>query len=262
MTPSEFAQAFKLTPAEAVAYLLARNLLTETYDWYALWQDEHAVQFTVSRLAQHDLLQTIRDAITRSVEGDLSRRDWMRDIQQALVRAGWWGEKVVVDPITGEERTTRFDAQRLKLIFDTNTRIAYSVGQWERVQRSKHTHPYLRYITMRDEHVRASHAALHNLTLLVEDPFWDYYWPPNGWRCRCRVVAISQRDYDRGRAPDGSRLVKVAPVIQMRDWIDRRTGEVRRVAAGIDPGFDYNPGKANARAAALAALIQSRGNAA
>lgn len=257
MTPAEFARAFALLPAEAIAYLQARQLLTTTFDWYALWQDEHAVQFTVSRLAQQDLLKTILDAITRSVEGDLTRRDWMRDIKRALMDAGWWGEKTIIGP-DGNERTTTFDPDRLALIYDTNTRVAYAAGQWERIQRAKFTHPYLRYITMGDERVRASHAALHNLVLPVDDPFWNYYYPPNGWRCRCRVIALTQRDYDRGMAPDGSRLIKVAPVISMRDWIDRRTGEIRQVPIGIDPGFGYNPGQAAARAAALAELIRSK----
>lgn len=257
MTPAEFAQAFKLRPDEAIAYLRKRARLTTTDDWYELWQDEHAIQFTVSRLAREDLLKTIRSAITRSVDGDLSRRDWTRDIMVALMDAGWWGEKTITGA-DGDERTTTFDAPRLKLIYDTNTRIAYAAGQWERIQRAKHSHPYLRYITMGDEKVRASHAALHNLVLPVDDPFWNYYFPPNGWHCRCRVVAMTARDYERDLAPDGSRLIRVAPVISMRDWIDRRTGEIRQVPAGIDPGFGYNPGQAAARAAALGELIRSK----
>ncbi len=257
MTPAEFAQIFRLPPQEAIAYLQARDLLTTTDDWYELWQDEHAAQFTVSRLARADLLKTIRDAITRSVDGELSRRDWMRDIKQALVDAGWWGEKTITGK-DGEQRTTLFDARRLKLIYDTNTRTAYAAGQWERIQRTKTAFPYLRYITMGDEKVRASHRSLHNLVLPVDDPFWDYYLPPNGWRCRCRVVAVSQRDYERGMAPDGSKLKKAAPDVQMREWVDRRTGEIRQVPIGVDPGFGYNAGKAAARAAALADLIRSK----
>lgn len=257
MTPAEFARIFKVTPDDAIAYLRARELLTTTDDWHALWQDEHAIQFTVSRLAREDLLKTIRDAITRSVDGDMSRRDWTRDITAALMDAGWWGEKTIVGA-DGEERTTKFDAARLKLIYDTNTRTAYAAGQWERIQRTRDTHPYLRYITMGDERVRASHRTWHNLVLPIDHPFWDTHLPPNGWRCRCRVVAISQRDYDQGLAPDGSPLIKASPNIDMRDWIDRRTGEVRQVPTGIDPGFGYNPGKAAARAAALAELIRSK----
>ena len=44
----------------------------------------------------------------------------------------------------------------------------------------------------------------------------------------------------------------------MREWVDRRTGEIRQVPIGVDPGFGYNAGKAAARAAALADLIRSK----
>lgn len=246
-----FAALARLTPAEAVAYLRQRGQLTRTFAWQDLWQDEHAQQFTVSRLARLDLLQDVRDLITQSVEGELSRRDFMRDARQLLQRAGWWGEKKVLDPATGREVTTTFDPARLKLIFDTNTRMAYAAGQWERFERTRRSHPYLRYITMRDEKVRATHRIWDNVTLPVDHAFWQTHLPPNGWRCRCRVVAVSRREYERGLTPSGTAMVKEAPPIVMRDWVDQRTGEVKRIPVGIDPGFGYNVGVAGGRAAAL-----------
>ena len=32
------------------------------------------------------------------------------------------------------------------------------------------------------------------------------------------------------------------PIIETREWIDKKTGEVHHVPVGIDPGFDYSPG--------------------
>jgi SPP1 gp7 family putative phage head morphogenesis protein len=253
-----FADAYRLPSAEALAYMQRRDKLTKTYDWRDLWQDEHANQFTVSRLARVDLLESIRDRITRSVDGDLSRRDFMREGQALLADAGWWGEKTVIDPATGDAVTTTFDPARLKLIFDVNTRMAYSAGQWERVQRNVRTHPYIRYITKGDERVRASHAVWNNLVLPVDDPVWQTRWPPNGWRCRCRVVAISQRDYDKGTAPDGSPFNKTPPDDQTREWVNKRTGEVMDVPVGVDPGFDYNPGVSAARKQGLQKIVADK----
>ena len=116
----EFATLRTLTPTEAAAYLSRRGQLTRTFAWQDLWQDEHAQQFTVSRLARLDLLQAVRDQIAGSVNGDLSRRDFLRDVKTMLVRAGWWGQKTVPDPVAGEDVITRFDPARLKLIYDTN----------------------------------------------------------------------------------------------------------------------------------------------
>lgn len=252
MTPAQdFAALRRLEPAEAVAYLQQRGQLTRTFSWRDLWQDEHAHQFTISRLARLDLLQAIRDLITASVGGDLSRTDFMRDAEQLLASTGWWGEKTVIDEAEGEPVTTRFDPPRLKLIFDTNTRAAYAAGQWDEIERSKATHPFLRYVTQGDEFVRPAHRAWANVTLPVDHVFWETHYPPNGWRCRCRIRPMTARAVQRGVAPDGKPLRTEAPTVELREWIDDRTGQVRQVPTGIDPGFGYNVGAATARARAL-----------
>ncbi len=239
---SDFAELHKLTPAQSVALLIDRSKLTKSYAWQDVWQDEHSTQFTVSRLARLDLLQALRDGLEKSVSGDLSRRDWTRDAEQLLTDANWWGVKAVTDPASGEIVLTKFDPARLKLIYDINTRQAYSTGLWDRVNRSKKSLPYARYITKRDGHVRASHAAWDNVTLPVDHPWWQTHWPLNGWRCRCRAMSMSQRDYDAGKSPTGAALKKEAPAVVLRDYINPRSGEISQVPIGIDPGFAYNPG--------------------
>ncbi|MBB4844988.1 SPP1 gp7 family putative phage head morphogenesis protein [Paucibacter oligotrophus] len=251
-----FAQLHKLTPADAVAYLQKRGQLAVTYGWQDLWHEEHARQFTISRLTRADLLSSLQEMITKSVDGNLGRRDFERDAQKLLTDAGWWGTKEVIDPATGEILKTRFDAQRLKLIFDTNTRNAYAAGQWERAQRTKFTHPYGRIISKDDGRVRPEHRAWHNITLPLDHVFWLTHWCPNGWKCRCRIVLVSKAEYERGLTPTGAPMKKDAPDIIWRDWLNRRTGEVQRVPAGIDPGFGYNAGRA--REAALQRLVQNK----
>jgi SPP1 gp7 family putative phage head morphogenesis protein len=245
-----FAALQKLSPTQAVAYLQRRDKVTNTYGWQDLWQQEHTQQFTVSRLARADLMQALQDQITKSVAGDLSRRDFMRDSKALLQKAGWWGTVEVVDPVTGEVLKTTFDAARLKLIFDTNTSMAYAAGQWERIQQTKRSHPYLRYITQHDDKVRPAHRAWDNVTLPVDDPFWHTHFPPCGWRCRCRVVSVSQKEYDAGTTPTGDPMRTTAPEIVTRDWHNPRTNQIHSIPVGIDPGFGYNPGIASARAKA------------
>ena len=270
----EFAKLRTLPVAAAIDYMRTRADLTVTHNWQDLWQDEHARQFTVSRLARMDLLQAVHDGITRSVQGDLSRKDWMRDTGNLLAQAGWWGEKQILDPATGETVKTTFDPARLALIFDTNTRQAYAAGQWQRLQAAKHALPYLRYVTRDDDRVRAQHRAWHNVVLPVDDEFWKAHYPPNGWRCRCRVVALTQQDYDRGYSESrpgaeidqgkhpttkkDTQTGKRAPIVRepfkktrppevQIEHINRRTGEVTLGPRGIDPGFAYNAGQARER---------------
>lgn len=252
MAVNPLAAALNLTPQEAVDYFRARGQLAQSFNWQDVYQEEHAQQFTVSRLANLDLLQSVYDGLLKSVQGDLSRRDWTRNAELLLREAGWWGKKEVLDPATGEMVTTTFDPPRLKLIFDVNTRVAHAAGQWQRIERNKQALPYIRYITRRDERVRASHRAWDNVTLPVDDPFWKTHFPPNGWRCRCRAMSITQAEYDAGLSPNGERLIKTAPDVQAVDWVNKRTGVIEKVPVGIDPGFAYNPGMAGARQAKMA----------
>lgn len=266
---TDFAQLHKLTPEEAVSWLQGRGQLSISYAWQDIWQEEHGVQFTVSRLARLDLLQAIYEGIVQSVQGNLSRRDWMDDIEELLTKAGWWGKKAVTDPADGEIKFTEFNPVRLRLIYDMNTRQAYATGLWERVDRAKRTHPYVRYITRRDERVRAAHRAWDNLVLPVDHPFWKTHWPPNGWRCRCRVMSMSQAEYDRGHSTERQgaeydagaqgvykRFNTQEPIVPLREYVNPRTGEVIFVPEGIDPGFGFNPGQA--RQQAVQQLIQAK----
>ena len=54
---------------------------------------------------------------------------------------------------------------------------------------------YLQYRTAHDDKVRPEHAALDRVTLPMSDPFWETYYPPNGWNCRCTVVQVRKEKY-------------------------------------------------------------------
>lgn len=53
----------------------------------------------------------------------------------------------------------------------------------------------LQYRTMGDNKVRPAHADLHGVTLPMSDPFWEEFYPPNGWNCRCTVVQVRKSKY-------------------------------------------------------------------
>ena len=53
----------------------------------------------------------------------------------------------------------------------------------------------LQYRTAGDSKVRPEHAALNGVTLPPSDPFWQTYYPPNGWNCRCNVVQVRKSKY-------------------------------------------------------------------
>lgn len=65
-----------------------------------------------------------------------------------------------------------------------------SAAQWQRIEATKDILPLLKYVTAGDERVRLEHQDLEDVIRPVDDPFWDVYYPPNGWGCRCDVQQL------------------------------------------------------------------------
>ena len=65
---------------------------------------------------------------------------------------------------------------------------------------------FLQYRTAGDARVRETHRQLDGVTLPADDPFWDKYYPPNGWGCRCQVVKVRRSKYT---ASDSAEAIKI-----------------------------------------------------
>ena len=71
---------------------------------------------------------------------------------------------------------------------------AEMAAKWE--QYSEDGDRYLlQYRTQHDNKVRPEHAALDRITLPMSDQFWESYYPPNGWNCRCTVMRVRRGKY-------------------------------------------------------------------
>lgn len=71
---------------------------------------------------------------------------------------------------------------------------AEMAAKWERFAEDGDRY-YLQYRTANDGKVRPTHAALHGVTLPMSDPFWEEYYPPNGWNCRCTAIQVRKSKY-------------------------------------------------------------------
>jgi SPP1 gp7 family putative phage head morphogenesis protein len=63
-----------------------------------------------------------------------------------------------------------------------------NAARWTEFEKEADTIPNLKYQTMRDNVVRYEHAVLDGTVKPVNDSWWNRYYPPNGWGCRCEVV--------------------------------------------------------------------------
>lgn len=231
-------EPFGLPPEEALKWFREKGYAL-TFDWRDLWASQHARAFTVAKATQLDVLADIREALDKALAGGGTLAEFKKGLRPTLQRKGWWGEKEEVDPLTGESRLVQLgSANRLRTIYETNLRSAQSAGRWERMQRTKAARPYARYVCLLDGNERAQHRAWHGTILPIDDPWWKTHAPPNGWGCRCKMQQLSQRDLERF----GFEVSAKAPPSPMRTWVNERTGKTLRIPAGIDPGFEFNPG--------------------
>lgn len=104
-------------------------------------------------------------------------------------------------------------------IVRTQGAIAFQAGKWQSENKDPDIAAILwgyRYATIGDDRVRPEHEELDGITLPKEDSFWDSYYPPNGYSCRCQAIALF--DEYEPYIPDELPLP--------------------------DEGFQFNPGKA------------------
>jgi len=254
-------------PAEAIAYWRAKGL-KPGFSYKDVFGQEHDYAFTAAKIMREDVLVALQEELGRAIEQGVPFAQWKKQIEPRMTALGWWQPHDVQDPKTG--KTKRVDPpSRLEKIFKTNMRTARAAGQYERVQRNKKTRPFLLYLlgpTGSSGKHREAHIAWHGTLLPVDDPFWEFAYPPNGYFCRCYVRTVSQREadtldaegvlapnpvpiLDKDGNPTGhveqtkTPVIRVAPVVPLIPWHNDRTGVTEFVPKGIDPGFHHTPGR-------------------
>ncbi len=209
-----------LPPVEAVEYFRRKGFLISD-DWREVSEQAHAKAFTVSRMARFDLLADTRRIVDRTVAEGKTIERAAAELEAELRKAGWWGQKTVTDA-EGNKRTVLLGSpHRIRTILRTNIAAAYSAGRYKRQRETIASRPYWQYIAVLDGAARLWHRELHGKVFRADDPVWDTIYPPNGFRCRCRVRSLSER--------------------QVRD----RGIETSSGTGGFtpDPGWASNPGK-------------------
>ena len=84
----------------------------------------------------------------------------------------------------------------------------------------------LQYRTAYDDRVRTSHRKLEGITLPPSSKFWNDYFPPNGWNCRCTVVQVRKDKYPESNEREAINLGSQATASKHQEM------------------FKFNPGKA------------------
>lgn len=156
--------------------------------------------------------ERINKAMARIAEDGLHVRAGMAELRQAFNASG----------ITPENSFT------LENLLRTQTQIAYAAGR-ANVLAEPEIDEILwgyEYVSVGDDRVRPSHAAMDGIRLPKDDPFWLTHMPPNGYSCRCTVIEIFKGDRQARQKPPATRIIDGEPV------------EPRP-----DRGFEFHPGQ-------------------
>lgn len=220
-----------------------------------LTESEIAKVYTIAKMTDLDMLQDIKSSLIQAAEQGKPFGAWKKDLLQHLANKGWLhpnghNGKDIIDPKTGEIFGT---PRRLDVIYRTNMQAAYNAGQYQTYMADVDNRPYWQYDAVGDNRTRPAHAAMDGLVYRYDDPFWATFYPPNGYRCRCSVMALSARDVERvGFALSVSNernLVQTEKVYNRKG--DTYPTTAYKAPDGrlhtTDKGFAYNAGRMNYR---------------
>ena len=261
LNPADLKAVFGMEPAKAIAYLKFKGYAV-TWDWQDMLDQAHDQAFTVAKAMRLDLLSDIRAALETSLQAGQTLKQFTANLQPTLEAQGWWGQQVIVDSDGGAELVQLGSPRRLRTIYQTNLQSAYMAGRKADMEQTTETHPYWMYIAILDGKTRPSHRALHGQVFRHDDPIWSAIFPPNGFNCRCRIVALSEAAVKRR----GLTVVSSAGRMfteTVETGVNKRTGEIRTATVtGLrttdaegrpatfrtDPGFSHAPGTGLAEA--------------
>lgn len=253
--PADLKAIFGLEPEQAVAYLKSKGYAI-TWNWQEMLDQAHDQAFTVAKAMRLDLLSDIRGALETALQDGQTLKQFITALQPTLESQGWWGQQVIVGSDGVGELVQLGSPRRLKTIYQTNLQSAYMAGRKAAMEETTETHPYWMYVAILDGKTRPSHRALNGQVFRHDDPIWASIFPPNGFNCRCRVVALTEAAVKRR----GLRIVSSEGRMfteTIETGVNKRTGEIRTAevtglrtsdAAGkpvtfrTDPGFNHAPG--------------------
>lgn len=170
-----------MTLLQAVQFARSRKVLLPA-EYYSLDLTSRQYASTVSYLAGLDQIESVLSSAYKVLESGGTFADF-----QKLV----------------DESGIELSEAHLDNVFRTNIQNAYARGKWSHQQQNKDKRPYLEYMAINDSRVRPSHLALDGVIRHIDDPFWQKYYVPNGFRCRCTTNAITEKQAIRkGITPD------------------------------------------------------------
>ncbi len=108
----------------------------------------------------------------------------------------------------------------------------------------------LQYRTVGDKRVRPMHRLMNGITLPATSRFWDWYFPPNGWNCRCTVVQVRKSKYPESDEREAMNLGSQATAGKHQEMMRFNPGKQMACFPAYNPytisrckDCEYRPGR-------------------
>lgn len=135
--------------------------------------------FTVAGASRESIVRTVQRELARQVARGADLRDFRDRVVPRLERAGW----------------TPKNPSHVENVFRTNVMKTYSAGRVEFNMKPAvlKARPVWTWRGVQDgpPRQRDSHRKAHGYSMLAANPEWARIYPPAGWQCRCRILAMS-----------------------------------------------------------------------
>lgn len=197
--------------------------------------EQHSHAFIVAGASHDALVEDFYNEIQRALAKGTGYPTFAKQFNEIVAKHNW--------AYNGTPGT------RSKIIYETNISQSYNAGKYQQMWGIRHLRPYWQYVHNDSPNPRVVHQQLNGKIYAADDPFWNFYFPKNGWGCHCGVRSLSQLEAERTPQwkKTGQTTADIAPPVQFEDKTIGANGSnprTVRTPVGCDPGFGYNPGKA------------------
>jgi len=211
-------------PMEAAAEFWRNKVQLGPAEFAKIADEAKIRAFGISGIAKGDELATVFNSLQAAIDKGISYGEFKKECAGIFERRGWTGKR----------------EWRVQNIFRTNIQTAYNSGRYKTQKENAEAFPYLQYNAVNDRRTRPTHAAMDGKVFPLDHPFWDTWYPPNGYRCRCSTLSLTGRQMERM----GLKVETSDPTDSPIEIPNQVTGAKMTVQQLLpDSGFDHHPGK-------------------
>lgn len=173
--------------------------------------EEIAVSEDILKLPNEEMAIELRERVAEVVSEDITRGRWL-EVAEIYQRRGF-----AVAKSTSEEMTAYVQKQLVKanqegltqaefvnimkekadwtqgyseMVYRTNSNTAFHAGRYKAAKEAGDVVGGFVFRSTPDGRTRPNHKAVNGLQQPVDSVYWDYYYPPLGYNCRCSVLMV------------------------------------------------------------------------